>query len=136
MTECKDPILRQLSQRLLSRKLYKAVDISGHFEGRGDANAVAHFRAQLTRAKENGDFDEVEIFEDQPSRNPYKRRGYGSPDALSKIHIMRADGSRPDDLSDRSDVVKALQEKTIYRVYVRDEEAGAKIEELIRRTEA
>ncbi|MER9690645.1 HD domain-containing protein [Mesorhizobium sp. M0179] len=135
MAESKDAILSELSQRLLSRKLYKAIDISDHFEGRGDANAVAHFRAQLTKAKENGDFDEVEIFEDQPSRNPYKRRGYGSPDALSKIHIMRADGSRPDDLSDRSDVVRALQEKSIYRVYVRDEKAKAKIEDLIRRME-
>lgn len=135
MTGCKDPILRDLSQRLLSRKLYKSVDISNHFEGRGGANGVAHFRAELTKAKENGDFEDVEIFEDQPSRNPYKRRGYGSPDALSKIHIMNADGSRSIDLSERSDVVKALQEKTIYRVYARDNNAAEKIRDIIRRVE-
>jgi hypothetical protein len=135
MTRCSDPILSELSKRLLSRKLYKVIDISKHFEGRGGANSVAHFRAELTKSKQNGDFEEVDIFEDHPSRNPYKRRGYGSPDALSKIHIMNADGSRPVDLSELSEVVKALQEKSIFRVYVRDREACDKILALIRRVE-
>jgi uncharacterized protein len=92
MTDSKDPVLQTLSQRLLTRTLYKAVDISAHFDGRGDENAVAHFRAELTKAKANGDFEEIEIFEDQPTRSPYKRRGYGSRDALSKIHIMPVEG--------------------------------------------
>ena len=135
MVDCKDEILRTLSERLLSRRLYKAMDISSHFEGRGGANGVAHFRAELTKLKNNGDFDEVEIFEDQPSRNPYKRRGYGSPDALSKIHIMTSDGSHPTDLSELSDVVKSLQERSIYRIYVRDKDAHEKITEIMKRVQ-
>lgn len=135
LTDCADPLLRDLAIRLLERRLYKAIEVSNHFEGRGGANAVAHVRAELSAAKANGDFQEAEIFEDQPSRNPYKRRGYGSPDALSKIHIMMPDHSRPVDLSDRSNVVKALEEKSVYRVYVRDQAAAEKINSIIQRVE-
>ena len=34
------------------------------------------------------------------------------------------------DLRDSSSVVRALEEKSVYRLYVRDEEAKAKVEKL------
>lgn len=109
MQEGEDMELRILATRLLSRDLYKAVEISSHFESRGEKSGTAHFRAALSEAKNNGDFEDSEIFEDQPSRNPYKRRGNGSPEALSKIHIKMSEDARPEDLRDCSDVVKSLE---------------------------
>ncbi|MCW1407331.1 HD domain-containing protein [Rhizobium sp. 1AS11] len=135
MQDSEDIELSTLSRRLLRRDLYKAVDITNHFEGRGENSGTAHFRAALSEAKKNGDFDETEIFEDQPSRNPYKRRGHGSPEALSKIYIKMTDEGRPEDLRDCSDVVKALEEKTVFRVYVRDAAARKKIEDIIKKVE-
>jgi len=133
LTQCDDDILKQLSQRLLNRDLYKSVDISNHFENQGGNAAVAKFRAELTNAKQNGIFEEAEILEDQPSRDPYKRRGHGSPEALSKIHIRSTDNNGLLDLSDCSEVVKALDKKSIYRVYVRDENAKSKIYNILNR---
>ncbi|MCB0019062.1 MAG: HD domain-containing protein [Anaerolineales bacterium] len=130
-----DETLKILSSRLLGRQLYKAIDISSYFEGKGDGSGTARFRAELSTARGNGDFDAIELFEDQPSRNPYKRRGYGSPEALSKIHIKMTSDGKPEDLRDHSSVVRALEEKSIFRVYVRDEDAGRKVMEIIQKVE-
>lgn len=133
MSHSKDPILQSLSSRLLKRELYKVIDISSRFEGNVGDVGVAKFRAALSEAKRNQDFDDFEIFEDQPTRNPYKVRGYGSPEALSKIHILAPNGKDLMDLSDCSQVVKSLSEKSLYRIYVRDNDAKKKVLELLRR---
>lgn len=133
MSQSKDPILQALSSRLLKRDLYKVIDISSHFEGNVGDVGVAKFRAALSDAKRNNEFEEFEIFEDQPTRNPYKIRGYGSPEALSKIHIYAPNGKDLMDLSDCSQVVKALSEKSLYRIYVRDDDANKKVHDLLGR---
>ena len=127
LSRAADPMVKELSNRLLTRRLYKAVDISARFRGKGDETSVAKFRALLTDAKNSGEFGECDIFEDTPKRNPYKRRGYNSPEGLSKVLIRRSSGGAYEDLASISSVVGALQEQSIYRVYVRDEVVREKI---------
>ncbi|WP_238124994.1 HD domain-containing protein [Xanthobacter sp. NM-25] len=118
-----------LAQRLRSRKLYKAIDVGTAFAGRDDS--VVRFKAALKKAKDSNEIDKFSVFEDEPSRDPYKRRGYEGMEALQKVLIRREDGSSYEDLSNRSEVVKALSKKSVYRVYVRDAEAKEKIWKMI-----
>lgn len=124
-----DKQLGELASRLLRRDLYKALDVS--FEFTNTDAAIARFRSALSKANEAGTFERDEIFEDSPSRNPYKRRGYDTPDALSKVLIGGKNGSDYDDLASRSDVVKALSEKKLYRVYARDSKALEKLNAIL-----
>jgi HD superfamily phosphohydrolase len=126
-----DPAVAELSSRILNRQLYKAIDVSASLKNRGGEASVARFRAELGELQKS--LDSVDVLEDQVSRNPYERRGYESPDALKKVLIRRVDGTAYEDLRDRSDVVKALQPQSTFRVYVRDEEAKKKVETILGR---
>jgi HD superfamily phosphohydrolase len=123
MSDAKDEIVRELATRLLQRRLFKAIEISEHL----DRAEIAAFRKRLQDAKNDGRFGPIDIFEDKPSRSPYKIRGYGTPEALSKIYVKPNDDAPLIDLRDCSAVVKALEEKSIYRVFVRDGETQEKI---------
>ena len=127
MMEASDEICRELSSRLLHRRLYKAIEIGDYFAGRDDA--LARFKMRLRKAKENQIFKPIDVFEDQTNRTPYKLRGYDSSEAMAKIHIRKPDGSY-EDLAKRSNVVKALESKSIYRVYVRSESIGEQVRKL------
>jgi HD superfamily phosphohydrolase len=129
LKESDDKQLGELASRLLRRDLYKALDVS--FELNNNDAAIARFRSALSKAREAKTFDRDEIFEDSPSRNPYKRRGYDAPDALSKVLIGGRNGSDYDDLASRSDVVKALSERKLYRVYARDNNALVKLNSIL-----
>ncbi len=121
----RDSIVAELSKRLQRRELFKAIDITARLDHRGGAASVARFRARLKELrKEVGEFD---ILEDQATRNPYKRRGYDSPEALSKVLIRRIDGTGYEDLDERSDVVAALQQQSTFRVYVRNDEMKERV---------
>jgi len=50
---------------------------------------------------------------------------------LSKVLIRLSDGTSFEDLRDCSKVVKALEETTVFRVYVRNEDTKAKAEKLM-----
>src|SRR5262249_3609231 len=52
IVHAEDEICRELSARLLHRKLYKAIDVGDHFAGREDA--VARFRMNFNKAKSKG----------------------------------------------------------------------------------
>lgn len=129
MAAAPDEILAELSHRLLTRRLYKAIDVTARLHSRGGDASVARFRAQLADAKRQlGAFD---VIEDQATRNPYKRRGFDSPDALSKVLIRRVDGTGYEDLADRSKVVAALQQQSTFRVYVRNDDVKQRVEQLL-----
>jgi HD superfamily phosphohydrolase len=130
MAKAADPILAELADRLLRRQLYKAIDVTAHLKGHGGEASVARFRARLTELRSSlGQFD---VIEDHPSRNPYKRRGFDSPEALSKVLIRREDGTAYEDLAERSAVVAALHPQSTYRVYVRNEEVRQKVVDIVR----
>lgn len=124
MSDATDPACKELAFRLLHRRLYKAIDIGNHFTGR--EGALARFKMNLGKAKLSGQFSPIDVFEDQTNRTPYKLRGYDTSEAMAKIHIRKADGTY-EDLANRSDVVKALQSKSIYRVYVRDPDVARQV---------
>jgi uncharacterized protein len=132
MLKAKDSIVGELAARLLHRKPYKAIEISAHFERRGGDAAVATFKGRLNAAQRAGEIGSTEVFSDTASRTPYKRESFETPAALSKVLIRLPDGTGMQDLRDSSSVVRALEEKSVYRLYVRDEEAKAKVDKLIR----
>ncbi len=129
LTKSTDEGLAMLSTRLLDRRLYQAIDVSAHLSA--NEGQVANFRKQLKAAKEAGHIAADEVFEDQPKRNPYKRRGYDTPEALSRVLIYPPGGDKYDDLATMSDVVKSLNEKKIFRAYAKDDRAKKKIMEIL-----
>jgi uncharacterized protein len=131
MSGARDPIVRELATRLLQRKLYKAIDVSALLEHRGGPAATARFKAKLTDAKKARHFGEIDLLEDSASRNPYQRHGFETPASLSKVLIRLSDGTGYEDLRDCSNVVKALEEITVFRVYVKDDETKAKAMKLL-----
>jgi len=126
----KDQVLATLAQRLLQRDLYKAVDVTTRCDG-NDAKTT-RFRMALSAACERGDFEADEVFVDTPSRNPYTRRGYDTPEALKKVLIYSHASGSYDDLANQSEVIRGLSEKKILRVYVRDNMAREKVEEILK----
>jgi HD superfamily phosphohydrolase len=130
MTKGMDQTLRELASRLLERKIYEVLDISSHLDYRdGD---IGTFRARLSKAKKDGAFEEFDVLEDSAKRNPYERRHYGTPAALEKVHIRIGSSPNPEDLGDVSDVVRALREKSIYRIFVRNKRVKGLIENLLK----
>lgn len=127
MSQAADDDCKELASRLLNRRLYKAVDVGDLFAGRDES--LIRFKMKLKKAKEDGMFGPIDVFEDQTNRTPYKLRGYETPEAMSKIHIRKPDGHY-EDLANRSEVVKALQAKSIYRIYVRDDNIAKQIQDL------
>ena len=83
-TSAKDDVVRELSTRLLDRDLYKAIDISARLFSGGEA-ALARAKGRLEKAKKAGEFGSIDLFEDVARRDPYKRRGFETPEALSKF---------------------------------------------------
>jgi HD superfamily phosphohydrolase len=131
MAGAKDPIVNELATRLRERKLYKAIDVSALLEHRGGAAATARFKAKLAEARRAGAFGPIDLLEDSATRNPYQRHGFETPESLSKVLIRLSDGTGCEDLRDCSNVVEALEEITIFRVYVRDDEAREKAMKLM-----
>jgi uncharacterized protein len=116
--------LQQVASRLLHRKLFKAIDVQVALDVAGRDGKLSKFKRIL---KERFDADpnlKRRILIDQYERNPYKRRGYDSPKALEKIHVRR--GGSNVDLSDCSQVVKALEPFNVYRAYVADDDSEAR----------
>jgi uncharacterized protein len=109
----------------------KAIDVSAILEHRGGEAAVARFKAKVAESKKAGSFGPIDLLEDSVTRNPYKRRGFETPESLSKVLIRLSDGTHYEDLRDCSKVVKALEETTIFRIYVRDDETKGKANKLM-----
>ncbi len=131
MSGAQDDVVAELSSRLLNRKLYKAIDVTAQLAQRGGDASVAQFRARLAELRVHDQIGPFDLLEDQATRNPYKRRGYDSPEALSKVLIRRVDGTGYEDLADRSKVVAALREETVFRVYVRTGEIKERVETML-----
>lgn len=126
-----DPILSEVSGRLLRRELFKVVNVGARLGQRGGDAAEARFRLRLSEARKANAFGDFDVFEDGPTRSPYKRRGHDSSGALEKVLIRMPHGNNYEDLSDRSEVVKSLSERSLYRVYVRDEKTKEAIEAMV-----
>jgi uncharacterized protein len=131
LSKAPDKIVSYLAVRLACRRLYKVVDAGAILQARGGEAAVAKFKMQLADLQKSGEVNAIDIFTDTVKRDPYQRKGLETPDVLKKVLIRRPDGTNFEDLRDRSDVVQALEEKALYRVYVRDAAARKKVLSLV-----
>lgn len=127
LSKAKDEIVSHLALRLACRRLYKVVDAGSLLQTKGGDGAIAEFKMRLAASQKAGDFGSIDVFSDTAKRNPYQRKGLETPEVLKKVLIRRPDGTGFEDLRDRSDVVKALDEKALFRVYVRDNSSRRKI---------
>jgi uncharacterized protein len=131
MASAKDQMISEIATRLKERKLYKAIDVSALLDHRGGAAATARFKAKLADAKRAGAFGPIDLLEDSATRNPYQRHGFETPESLAKVLIRLSDGTGYEDLRDCSNVVKSLEEITVFRVYVRNGETKEKAMKLM-----
>jgi len=131
MRDSPDPVINELANRLLDRRLYKVVDVASRFRDDEREVRIAKFRSRLAQTFENDELSTFDAIQDSPSRTPYKRRKYGSTGGLDMIYIKRNSSAIPTDLSQISDVVKALEAQSLMRVHVRDEKTEDKINNMI-----
>ncbi len=125
-----NPIIVDTAERLSSRNLFKAIDVykelsRGVEGGREAEQKVLKFKRLLAERIKADQSLVNRILADLTKRDPYKQKGYESPHAISRIHIMR-DG-HPVDLAHVSDVVRALTPLSIYRVYIAKEDVAAQL---------
>ncbi len=130
LSKAKDKTISYLAMRLACRRLYKVVDVGALLQNKGEA-AVAQFKMRLADMQKAGECEPIDVFSDTAKRNPYQRKGLDTPDVLKKVLIRRSDGTSFEDLRDCSDVVKALEERSLFRVYVRDNATKRKVLSLV-----
>jgi HD superfamily phosphohydrolase len=131
LSKARDRVVSYLATRLACRRLYKVVDVGAYLQAKGGEAAVAKFKMRLAEMQKAENLGPIDVFSDTARRNPYQRKGLETPDVLKKVLIRRSDGTNFEDLRDRSDVVKALEEKALFRVYVRDNSVRKKILSLV-----
>ena len=131
LCHAKDANVSELADRLRHRRLYKCFDVGELGPSHGE-NFKASFRMRLQQEFEAGNIIEnFDVLEDQASVSAYKYHEYESAGALEKILIRSNEHTGlPEDISRFSDVIAAINERKIYRVYARDEETMKKLDTL------
>jgi hypothetical protein len=128
----KDKMVSDLGHRLRNRKLFKCVDV-GALAATAGSDLTGRFRKLLNDAVTSGRIRKTDVLEDRATVSAYKFREYESPDALSKIMIRRPDGSgMHEDVARLSEVVKALGERRLFRVYGTDETVRGELQKIWR----
>lgn len=127
LSKADDKIVSHLAMRLACRRLYKVLDVGAMVQAKGGELAVAKFKMRFSESQKSGEIGPIDAFCDTAKRNPYQRKGLETPEVLKKVLIRRSDGTNFEDLRDRSEVVKALEEKALFRVYVRDNVSRKKV---------
>jgi len=133
----KDECIKELSERLLERKLYKAIDVTSRLETvfGGDDGEQEEKRRKVearirTRMQESGllatDGAAPAALDDVVSRDPY-RQGSGDDAALYMIYgLDRANQLK--ELSELSKVVATLKKYETYRLYYREEDESTRVQ--------
>ncbi|MBI4083633.1 MAG: HD domain-containing protein [Candidatus Lambdaproteobacteria bacterium] len=127
MRDAPNEVVQELSSRLLTRKLYKCVDVGEKLSG----HELVSFKSKLSQAKKEGQLSDVDVLIDGPNISPYKAEDYESRHALNNVMIRSSDGGRFGDVSEYSAVVEALKIRRFYRVYVRNETVHTAVEKLL-----
>jgi len=119
-----------LAKRLLSRDLYKCVDISRLSRGEADEGALIRFKRKLQEFERENP-DEV-LLRDKLTLSPYKWHGYEELGALQKVFIGKDAGGDecPRDVNQRSDIIRSLAPVPLFRVYVENIDVQEQIEKI------
>lgn len=147
MIEASDPILREFTERILYRRLYKAVDVTGLLSKEITSDDKEEKREKIKQEEArirqsiqdsgllscNQDVAPLAL-EDTVKRNPYKR-GEGGTSGLDAIRVIDSD-EQLKDIREVSDVVGGLDSFNRYRIYYRNDDAKEKIEKIINRRAA
>lgn len=136
MSEAKDKPIAELSRRLRDRKLFKCFDIRAEVTNALDPRseqapdlvaAIDKSCAQVRESIEDwcdaNKSDLPRLIVDEAERSPYKTES-GSRGPTEQINV-RTEGGNTVDLKQRSDVVAALKDFKLTRVYCRKEDGEA-----------
>lgn len=121
-TKNNDPIIKDLSGRILNRKLFKAIEVEEK-----DFSKLYHKDKEIRELlRKNGINDTYYCLLDDPKEQPYKPYKPIRPDevgisVMTHIFVLKEDGT-PEEISDESEVVKALTKHEYrHRLYIPDE---------------
>ena len=129
MAGAPDVYVAELATRLRDRRLFKCIDIGERAAGHEGDQQELMFRKRLgdTLNAKRG----KRILEDRPSVSAYSRYGSDEQGAFQRVMAGSLDPSkRPTDIRDRSNVIKALESRKLYRVYVAGEDESREVEAL------
>ena len=130
MASSGDAGIRGLASSLRERRLYKCFD-AGERARRAGGDTLPRYRKRLKERERSvgGDFRRSHL-EDSGRIGLYGRHGFDEPGALQKVLVERQGDSRPEDISEISEILRGVAEKRLYRVYAPDEETRAELESL------
>jgi HD superfamily phosphohydrolase len=110
-----DPLMKDLANRLMTRRLYKALVYDNRNPG---SDWTWKFEARLKeKAAEFGLEFGVSIVTDRPRLTGYDWVDFGDSGSLKKV-LIRGEQNENIDLGQDSEIVQALKKKDFYRVYV------------------
>ena len=133
MREASDPVIAELSSRLLDRKLFKCLDI-GALSGRDGDYSRMRFRRRLREANDNNEIKwGIDTLVDIVKISAYGNYDFDEEAALQKVLIRRyKDDKEPIDIVQRSPIFQRNKEQKIFRVYAANDEVFEKIEQIWR----
>jgi len=137
LCDSRDNCIKELSDRLYTRRLYKAIDVTGRLETsfsgidceserdekRRKAEALIRDRLKESALLDSTDSAPL-VLDDVVSRDPYQP-DKGDDAALDMIYALDRTGELKE-LSKLSKVVGALKKYETYRIYYRDEDDSTK----------
>jgi HD superfamily phosphohydrolase len=131
MREASDPVIAELSSRLLDRKLFKCIDI-GALSGRDGGQSLMKFRRRLQEANYNNEIElGVDTLIDKAKITAYGSHDFDGEAALQKVLIRRyKDDKEPIDIVQQSRILKGIEEQKIFRVYTANNEVLRKIKQI------
>lgn len=122
--------VRELSERLYNRNLYKCHDIGSLLL---DDTERADFRLLLEDKRKNNIIERNDILEDVIPLSAYKSLSHNKKEYFEKVMIVKSSGSnRPTDIVNVSDIILSIGRSEIYRVYARNEKAALVVEQIMK----
>lgn len=129
MAGATDQNVARLATWLRERRLFKCIDIGERTADLGGEEQELTFRKRLR--DELGGKRGKSILEDRPPVSAYSRYGSDEQGAFQRVMIGGLDPKkRPTDIRKRSEVIRALESRKLYRVYVAGEDERKEVEAL------
>ncbi len=131
MQSSSDPYIADMSKRLLERRLFKCFD-AGAVAGNSPGTSLNRLRRELQKldGTKDGLLFGRTVLTDKTSVTAYGVHDFGDRDVLQNVLIHANESAGPTDISEHSDVVKAIGEMRVERHYVPDDKGVAALERI------
>ena len=118
MENAGDAAIAELAKRIVNRELYKCFDVGVLAKDVG-GDSSAQFRRRLAEAAGELDLQlGITLLSDQAKISAYGVFRFDEPGALQMVLIgSQQNPVRPEDIANRSEIVKAIPVERLYRVY-------------------